>query len=158
MALQSTLLSLERAQTPVSPTLKNPNVELLNTLCTSGAARGFGPFRDGSQRLLFLEQEQAASDLHLPPHHTVRSRLESISVVSSPIWTIDGSNDSHGPWLSRTLSIAPSPRHQSQPFSNTNGIINREPVVLALSTDGAPLDRRRDGRLRPTHSNRFRIS
>ena len=26
------------------------------------------------------------------------------SVVSSPIWTIDGSNDSHGPWLSRTLS------------------------------------------------------
>ena len=28
-----------------------------------------------------------------------------ISVVSSPIWTIDRSNDSHIPWLSRTLSI-----------------------------------------------------
>ena len=28
------------------------------------------------------------------------------SVVSSPIWTMESSNDSHGPWLSGTPSIA----------------------------------------------------
>ena len=33
------------------------------------------------------------------------SFLTRISAVSSPIWTINSSNDSHGPWLSRTLSI-----------------------------------------------------
>ena len=42
--------------------------------------------------------------------------LITISRVPSPIRTLDNSNDSHGPWLSRTLS---------QPISNTNGIANR---------------------------------
>ena len=32
---------------------------------------------------------------------------------SSPIWTVESSNDPHGPWLSRTLSIVQSPTRVS---------------------------------------------
>ena len=46
------------------------------------------------------------------------------SVVSSPIWTLESSNDSHAPWLSRTHSIVQSPT-PSHPFSNTNEILHR---------------------------------
>ena len=43
------------------------------------------------------------------------------SLVSSPIRTIDGSNVlAQVTRLSRTLSIVPSPRHQSHTFSNAN--------------------------------------
>ena len=43
-----------------------------------------------------------------------------------PIRMTDRSNAlEHGPWLFRTLSIVTKARHQSQPFSNCNGILNR---------------------------------
>ena len=58
------------------------------------------------------------------PNHTVAIRVfvsdSYLRYVSSPIRTLDSSNDeAQVTWLSRTLSIVPSPRHQSQPVSNT---------------------------------------
>ena len=58
--------------------------------------------------------------------------------------TIESSKDSHGSWLSRTLSIVTKPRHQSQPRSNTNGIENRG---LSLGTLLAASERRNSRRL-----------
>ena len=47
------------------------------------------------------------------------------SAVSSPIWTIDRSQDSRGPWLSRRLSIVLA-RDRLNPLPNTTrGILNR---------------------------------
>ena len=38
---------------------------------------------------------------------------------SSDVDTVESSNDSHCPWLSRTRFIVTKPRHQSQPLANT---------------------------------------
>ena len=48
---------------------------------------------------------EPSRDLPAPTDEIFVSFLTRISTVSIPIWTIDSSNDSHGPWLFSTLSI-----------------------------------------------------
>ena len=84
------------------------------------------------------------------------------SVVSSPIQTINSSIDSHGSWLSRTLSVVTRLETRLHQSYNTNGIANR-----GLSSDverrlprarpaRARARRARSPRPRPTERERER--
>ena len=86
-----------------------------------------------------LEREPATQ-----PQYRFAFRLVCISAVSSPARTLGSSNDSRGPWLSRTLSIVQSPakfhplkKHQRE-FLNTVVGRRRE---RARGVAGAPTTR-----------------
>ena len=76
---------------------QTPNVEFLIDTVVETLWRG----RVG------LDRRDVADAARLPP--TTVAICISLSpynsAVSSPIWTLESSNNSHGPWLSRTLSI-----------------------------------------------------
>ena len=82
-------------------------------------------FRKNARRRLSPDAFRARD---LPPSISIRvslkKKLESISVASSPIRTIHSAKDSHGLRLSRTPSIALVRRRLHHSLSKLNGIFN----------------------------------